>query len=70
MTLVCVRVGGVLSEKEYDVAVERDLEKVKQLVEQGYEYVCDVEGGHGIFKVFRKSTRVGGSLVHGRRIRG
>jgi hypothetical protein len=58
-------VGGVLSEKEYDVAVERDLEKVKQLVEQGYEYVCDVEGEHGILKVFRKSTRVGERAVHG-----
>lgn len=54
-----------MSEKEYDVAVERDLEKVKQLVEQGYEYVCDVEGGHGILKVFRKSTRMSKSPIHG-----
>ncbi len=54
-----------MSEKEYDVAVERDLEKVKQLVEQGYEYVCDVEGGHGIFKVFRKSIRMSERPIHG-----
>lgn len=55
---------GDMSEKEYDVEVERDLEKVKRLLEQGYEYVCDFQDGPIVLKMFRRSVGVRERSLH------
>ena len=39
-----------MSEKEYDVRVEGNLEIIKGLLEQGYEYVCDFQDGPIVLK--------------------
>jgi Ser/Thr protein kinase RdoA (MazF antagonist) len=57
-------VSGVMSEKEYDVEVERDLEKIKRLLEQGYEYICDFEDGPYVLKMFRRGIGVGEKRLH------
>jgi hypothetical protein len=38
------------SSDEYHCAVAKNVDEAKQLIESGFEYVCDVDG----FKLFRK----------------
>lgn len=40
-----------LDAEDYDSAVARTVEEARQLVEQGFEFVCDIEGA----KLFRKN---------------
>ena len=52
-TMVYVNLAEALNgerDDEYVSAVAKTVEEVRRLVEQGFEYVCDVEN----FKVFRK----------------
>jgi hypothetical protein len=53
-----------MSEKEYDVRVEGDLEIIKGLLEQGYEYICDFQDGPIVRKVFRRSVGVREKAIH------
>ena len=53
-----------MSERVYDVAVERDLETIKRLLEQGYEYVCDFQDGSFTLKMFRRNIGVGERYLH------
>ena len=53
-----------MSEKEYDVRVEGNLEIIKGLLEQGYEYVCDFQDGPILLKIFRSSVGVGEKALH------
>jgi hypothetical protein len=47
-----------MCEKEYDVRVEGNLEIIKGLLEQGYEYICDFQDGPIVLKMFRRSVGV------------
>jgi hypothetical protein len=54
-----------MSEREYDVRVEGNLEIIKGLLEQGYEYVCDFQDGPIALKMFRRSVGVREKALHG-----
>ena len=58
------RVTAVMSEKAYDVRVEGNLEIIKGLLEQGYEYVCDFQDGPIALKMFRRSVGVRERAFH------
>ncbi len=52
-TLLYVNLAEALGESgddEYISAAARGLDEARRLVEQGFEYICDVDG----YKVFRK----------------
>jgi hypothetical protein len=53
-----------MSEKEYDVRVEGNLEIIKGLLEQGYEYICDFQDGPIVLKMFRRSVGVRERALH------
>ena len=54
-----------MSEREYDVRVEGNLEIIKGLLEQGYEYVCDFQDGPIVLKMFRRNVGVREKALHG-----
>jgi hypothetical protein len=53
-----------MSEKEYDVRVEGNLEIIKGLLEQGYEYVCIFQDGPIVLKMLRRSVGVREKALH------
>ena len=53
-----------MSEKEYDVRVEGNLEIIKGLLEQGYEYICDFKDGPIALKLLRRSVGVREKALH------
>jgi len=61
------RVSAVMSENVYDVRVEGNLETIKRLLEQGYEYGCDFQDGPVALKVFRRSVSVRERALHDER---
>jgi len=53
-----------MSEKEYDVRAEGNLEIIKGLLEQGYEYICDFQDGPIVLKMFKRSVGVREKALH------
>ena len=49
-TLIYTQLVKNISEDEYVCKVAKNLEEATQLIEAGFDYVCDMEG----YKLFRK----------------
>jgi hypothetical protein len=57
-------VTSVMSEKKYDVRAEGNLEIIKGLLEQGYEYICDFQDGPIVLKMFGRRVGVREMALH------